>query len=216
MENPKVRQKNHEKKVAQQDLIKTIQKYSKNELLPDLKAKMQQTTDLIVNLINEKGEDGVNNIQIMSLISKGSLRETALGGNIEYTPQEIRAGFDLYLDMILKINEVKSFPPTIESFTNFMGVSRSDFANWLVDIDKKSVAEYINSYLTGILAAGSLTGDLKEVSSIYIQKTMGKVEQTAPTIIEHKKVTDISEIQSQINSLKSSNTIDAEWEEKDE
>ena len=216
MERPKVRQKNHDKKVAQQDLIKTIQKYSKNELLPDLKEKMQQTTDLIVNMINEKGGDNVNNIQIMSLISKGSLRETALGGNIEYTPQEIRAGFDLYLDMILKINEVKSFPPTIESFTNFMGVSRSDFANWLVDIDKKSVAEYINSYLTGILAAGSLTGDLKEVSSIYIQKTMGKVEQTAPTIIEHKKVTDISEIQSQINSLKSSNTIDAEWEEKDE
>ena len=58
----------------------------------------------------------------MSLISKGSLRETALGGNMEYTSQEIRAGFDLYLDMILKINEIKPFPPTIESFTNFMGV----------------------------------------------------------------------------------------------
>lgn len=215
MENPKVRQKNHNKKVAQQDLIKTIQASSKNSLIPELKAKMEQTTDLIVNLLNERGEDNVNNIQIMSLISKGSLRETALGGNMEYTVQEIRAGFDLYLDMILKINEIKQFPPTIESFTNFMGISRMEFSNWLVDIDKKSAAEYINSYLTGVLAAGSLTGDLKEVSSIYIQKTMGKVEQTAPTIIEHKKVTDVSEIQEQIKALKNDNFIDAEWEEKE-
>ena len=215
MENPKVRQKNHEKKVAQQNLIKTIQKQSKEDLLPDLRQKMNETTQLIVNLLNERGEDNVNNIQIMSLISKGSLRETALGGNIEYTAQEIKAGFDLYLDMILKINEIKSFPPTIESFTNFMGISRMEFSNWLVDIDRKNVAEYINSYLTGVLATGSLTGDLKEVSSIYIQKTMGKVEQTAPTIIEHKKTTDISEIQDQISRLKRDNVIiDAEWEEK--
>lgn len=205
----------HNKKVAQENLIKSIQTSSKNDLLPALKSKMEETTNLIVNLLNEKGEDSVNNIQIMSLISKGSLRETALGGNIEYTAQEIRAGFDLYLDMILKINEIKPFPPTIESFTNFMGVSRSEFSNWLVDIDRKSVAEYINSYLTGILATGSLTGDLKEVSSIYIQKTMGKVEQTAPTIIEHKKVTDVSEIQEQIAMLKKDNAIDAEWEEKE-
>ena len=211
MERPQTRQKNHEKKVAQQNLIKSIQKNSKDNLLPDLREKMQETANLIVDILKEKKD--ISNIQIMSLISKGSLRETALGGNIEYTSQEIRAGFDLYLDMILKINEIKPFPPTIESFTNFMGVSRSEFANWLVDIDRKSVAEYINSYLTGILATGSLTGDLKEVSSIYIQKTMGKIEQTAPTVIEHKKVTDVSEIQEQIAALKKGKTIDAEWEE---
>ena len=202
----------HNKKVAQENLIKSIQTQSKNDLLPDLRKKMQETTNLILNILQDKKD--ISNIQIMSLISKGSLRETALGGNIEYTAQEIRAGFDLYLDMILKINEIKPFPPTIESFTNFMGVSRSEFSNWLVDIDRKSVAEYINSYLTGILATGSLTGDLKEVSSIYIQKTMGKVEQTAPTIIEHKKVTDVNEIQEQIAMLKKDNVIDAEWEEK--
>ena len=211
MTNPKVRQKLHEKKVAQEKLIKSIQKESKNNLIPELKLKMEETSNLIIGILKEKKD--ISNIQIMSLISKGSLRETALGGNMEYTPQEIRAGFDLYLDMIIKINEIKPFPPTVESFTNFMGVSRSQFTNWLVDVDKKSVAEYINSYLTGILATGSLTGDLKEVSSIYIQKTMGKVEQTAPTIIEHKKVTDVGEIQEQIAMLKKDRAIDADWEE---
>ena len=212
MENPKIRQKNHEKKVAQQNLIKSIQESSKNNMLPELKKKMEDTTNLIVDILKEKKD--ISNIQIMSLISKGSLRETALGGNMEYTSQEIRAGFDLYLDMILKINDIKPFPPTVESFTNFMGVSRNEFSKWLVDIDRKAAAEYINSYLTGVLATGSLTGDLKEVSSIYIQKTMGKVEQTAPTIIEHKKTTDVSEIQEQIAALKKGNIIEAEWEEK--
>ena len=109
MERPNVRQKNHEKKVAQQDLIKTIQQSSKERLLPELKNKMEETTNLIVNLINERGEEKVNNIQIMSLISKGSLRETALGGNIEYTSQEIN---DLHkriehiINQILDNNEI--------------------------------------------------------------------------------------------------------------
>ena len=175
---------------------------------------MEDVSNKIVTLLNENGKNSVNNIQIMSLIAKGSLRETAVGGNIEYTAQEIRAGFDLYLDMIYKINEIKDFPPTIESFMNFMGVSRQEFDKWSSDIERKSAAEYISSYLTGVLAAGSLTGDLKEVSSIYIQKTMGKIEQQAPTVVEHKKVTDLDEIRDRINSLKQNNVIEADWEEK--
>lgn len=211
---PKTKQQIHEHKIAKQDLVKKIQESSKKDLLPELKQKMEDVSNKIVTLLNENGKNTLNNIQIMSLIAKGSLRETAVGGNIEYTAQEIRAGFDLYLDMIYKINEIKDFPPTIESFMNFMGVSRQEFDKWSSDIERKSAAEYISSYLTGVLAAGSLTGDLKEVSSIYIQKTMGKIEQQAPTVVEHKKVTDLDEIRDRINSLKQSNVIEADWEEK--
>lgn len=212
--SPRTKQQIHEHKVAKQELVKKLQESSKKDLLPELRKKMEETSDLIVKELNEKGKNNVNNIQIMSLIAKGSLRETALGGNIEYTAQEIRAGFDLYLDMIYKINEIKDFPPTIESFMNFMGVSRQEFDKWCSDIERKSAAEYISSYLTGVLATGSLTGDLREVSSIYIQKTMGKVEQQAPTVVEHKKITDIDEIKNRINSLKRNNVIEADWEEK--
>lgn len=211
---PKTKQQIHEHKIAKQDLVKKIQESSKKDLLPELKQKMEDVSNKIVTLLNENGKNSLNNIQIMSLIAKGSLRETAVGGNIEYTAQEIRAGFDLYLDMIYKINEIKDFPPTIESFMNFMGVSRQEFDKWSSDIERKSAAEYISSYLTGVLAAGSLTGDLKEVSSIYIQKTMGKIEQQAPTVVEHKKVTDLDEIRDRINSLKQNNVIEADWEEK--
>lgn len=212
--SPRTKQQIHEHKIAKQDLVKKIQENSKKDLLPELKKKMEETSELILKEIGNSGEKGLNNIQIMSLIAKGSLRETALGGNIEYTAQEIRAGFDLYLDMIYKINQIKDFPPTIESFMNFMGVSRQEFDKWASDIERKNAAEYISSYLTGVLATGSLTGDLREVSSIYIQKTMGKIEQQAPTIVEHKKITDIDEIKDRINSLKRENIIDADWEEK--
>ena len=42
------------------------------------------------------------------------------GGYISYTAQEIKIAFNLYLQMINRINEIKPFPPTIESFTSFI------------------------------------------------------------------------------------------------
>lgn len=202
----------HKQELAKQELINEIKEESKQMLLPNLKEKMQETTDMIVNLLKEKD---LNNIQIMSMIAKGSLLDSVLGGNISYTPQELRIGFDLYLDMINKINEIKPFPPTVESFCNFMGISKVTYDNYLVDFERKDVMNFIHSYLLGVLAAGGLTGELKEISSIFIQKHMGKTEQTQPIVVEHKKVTDINEIQQKLASLKKDNIIDAEYNEKE-
>ena len=57
MERPHVRQKIHEKKVAQENLIKSIQKSSKNNMLPELKKKMEETSNLIDTNINNLNED---------------------------------------------------------------------------------------------------------------------------------------------------------------
>lgn len=206
------KENNHKKELAKQELVEQIKEESKQMLLPNLKEKMQETTDMIVNLLKEKD---LNNIQIMSMIAKGSLLDSVLGGNISYTPQELRIGFDLYLDMINKINEIKPFPPTVESFCNFMGISKVTYDNYLVDFERKDVMNFIHSYLLGVLAAGGLTGELKEISSIFIQKHMGKTEQTQPIVVEHKKVTDINEIQQKLASLKKDNIIDAQYNEKE-
>lgn len=202
---------NRDKKaIATQKMIQEIKKESREMLLPNLKQKMEETTKLIVDLLNKKD---INNIQIMSYIAKGSLLETALGRGMSYTPQEISIGFDLYLDMINKINEIKDFPPTVESFASFMGISRETYNNWLVDSDKKDVMNFIHSYLLGVLATSSLTGETKEISSIYLQKAMGKTEQVQPIVVEHKKVASIDEIQEKLDHLKKDNIIEAEYKE---
>lgn len=206
------KENNHKKELAKQELVEQIKEESKQMLLPNLKEKMQETTDMIVNLLKEKD---LNNIQIMSMIAKGSLLDSVLGGNISYTPQELRIGFDLYLDMINKINEIKPFPPTVESYCNFMGISKATYDSYLTNYEKKDVMNYIQSYLLGVLATSSLTGELKEISSIYQQKALGKVEQVQPIVVEHKKVTDINEIQQKLASLKKDNIIDAQYNEKE-
>lgn len=200
---------NDKKEMEKQALINEIQEKSKSLLLPNLKEKVIDTTNKIVEILKNKD---ISNIQIMSLIAKGSLLEDALGGRLSYTSQELKIGFDLYLDMINKINDIKPFPPTVESFANFMGISRETYNNYLVDPDRREVMNFIHSYLLGVLATSTLTGELKEISGIYLQKAMGKVEQVQPIVVEHKKATDIDDINRRLEQLKP--IIDAEYNEK--
>ena len=205
---------NREKKIQEQEqLVNQIREETKDLLLPTLKEKTTELTNYIVDLLKNKGEEKVNNIQIMSLIAQRSMLEVANVGNITYTPQEIMLGFNLYLEMINKINEIKKFPPTVESFSIFMGTSRSTYNNWLVDPDKREVMDYIHSYLLGVLATGGLMGEVREISAMYLQKTMGKVEAQQPIVVKHEKATDIDDINRQLEALKRDNVIDAEFEE---
>lgn len=211
------RETKEKEKMAKQELAKKVQEETKYLLLPTLKEKTTELTNYIVDLLKQKGEENVNNIQIMSLIARKSISEIAMSTyQISYTPQEIMIGFNLYLDMINKINEIKKFPATPESFSLFMGISYDCYKLWMVDPEKKNVMDYINSYMLGTLSAGGLTGELKEITAMYQQKVLGKVEQNAPVVIEHKKEIQIDDIQNQLQALKKDGTIiDAEWEEKE-
>jgi len=198
--------------VSKQRAIKKLQEEARKLLLPTLQEKVKELTDLILNKIEVN--KNTSNIQIMSMIAKASTLDNLYAGNISYTPQELRIGFDLYLEMINKINDVKQFPPTVESFAAFMGISRTTYNNYLVDPEKRETMEYIHSYLLGVLSTGTLTGELKEISGIYNQKVMGKIEQTAPVIVEHKKVENIDDIKAKLESLKKENIIEATYEEE--
>lgn len=207
---------NREKEMKnKQEIVKKIQEEYKDMLLPTLKEKTQEITDLLVDKLKRRG-DNVNSIEILSTIAKRSLVDIAKGNTVSYTPQEIMIAFNLYIQMIDKIQEYKKFPPTVESFCMFLGISRSTYNNWLVDVDKKDAMEYVHSYLLGVLASGGLTGEVREISAMYQQKVMGKIEAQQPIVIEHKKEVPIDDIQKQLQALKRDGTIiDADWEEKE-
>jgi len=206
--------KNKDKKeIEKRNLINQIQKETKDKLLPTLKEKTNKVTNYIVGLLKEKGEDNVNNIKILSIIAQRSMLDIINCGNNSYTPYEIMIGFNLYLEMINKINEIKKFPPTIESFSMFLGISRNTYNNWLADVDKKEVMDYIHSYLLGMLATSTLTGEVREISGMFLQKTMGKTEQSQPITVKHEITTNVDEIQKQLDALKKENIIDGEYEE---
>ena len=202
------------KELEKQKIINKIRESSKDLLLPTMKEKTKELADNIISILNEKGEKNVNNIQIMSLIAKRSMLETINASNIAFTPQEILIGFNLYLDMINKINEIKVFPPTVESFAIFLGISRSTYNNWLVDPDKKETMDYIHSYLLGVLSTGGLTGEVREISAMYQQKVMGKIEAQNPIMVKHEVKVDEYEIKKQLDALKKNNIIEGEYEEK--
>lgn len=199
------------KKTKQQLLVKEIQEKAHNELLPALKNKMEEVSKYIENRMSTG--DFLNSSQVMSLIARRSLLEIASAGNVSYTPQEVGAAFNYYLDMIDKINQIKKFPPTIESFCLFMGISVPTYNNWLADPDKKNIMDYIHSYLLGAINTSTLTKEVETIAGIYTTKTMGKIEQQAPMVIEHKKTTDVDSIQAQIQALKKDNIIEADFEE---
>lgn len=201
------------KEVEKQQLMKQIQEESKGKLLPTLKKKTEEATNYIVELLNKKGEEKVSEIQIMSIIAQRSMLDVVNSGNITYTPQEIMIGFNLYLEMINKINDIKKFPPTVESFALFMGISRSTYNNWLVDPNKKDAMDYIHSYLLGVLSVGGLTGEVREISAMYQQKVMGKVEQQQPITVKHEVTVDEDDIRKQLDALKRENIIEAEYYE---
>ena len=150
----------------------------------------------------------------MSLLARKSLSEIAMSRyNISYTPQEIAIAFNIYLDMVDKINQVKKFPPTIHSFTTLLGITPETFDNWKVDPEKREIANYINSYFIGAINTSTLIKEVEVIAGIYTTKTMGLIEKQAPVVVEHKKTTDIGDIQKQLEALKRDNVIEAEYEE---
>ncbi len=206
---------NREKVLQEKEnLVKKIQEEYKDMLLPTLKEKTNEITNLLVEKLKARG-DKVNSIEILSVIAKRSLVDVVKGNANSYTPQEIMIAFNLYIQMIDKIQEYRNFPPTVESFCLFLGISRSTYNNWLVDSDRKDAMDYVHSYLLGVLANGGLTGETKEISSMFLQKTMGKTELQQPIQHEVTVKTDIDAIQNQLSALKRDNIIEGEFEENE-
>lgn len=209
----KINDNRDKKMIEKNQIVKKIQDEYREELLPTLKIKTEEITQKIVEKLEKRGEK-VNSTEILSTIAKRSLVDVATGNANSYTPQEIMIAFNLYIEMIDKIQKYKNFPPTVETFCLFLGISRSTYNNWLTEPSRKDAMNYIHSYLLGVLANGGLTGEVREISAMYQQKCMGKSEMTTPVVVKHEIETDVEAIQKQLEALKRNKVIEADFEEK--
>lgn len=205
---------NRDKKLVQQrNLVKTMQEETKEILLPTIRNKMEE----VAELIEEKTIDnsGLTISQILPLISRRSTADIATIQNKSYTSYELGEALNIYMEMVARINKVCKFPPSKGSFCALLGISRKTYDNYMVDPDKMDIMGIIDDYITTSVLTSAQLGELREISSMFALKTQhGFVEAQQPLVIEHKKTTDIDEIQAQLNALKKDNIIEAEWEEK--
>ena len=204
---------NREKKMQEQEqLVKQIREETKNLLLPNIRSKMETVAEVIKEKVSQN--NGLTVSQILPLITKRSASDIATIQNKSYTSYELGEALNIYMDMVAKINTICKFPPSKGTFCALLGISRKTYDNYMVDPDKMDIMGIIDDYITTSVLTSAQLGELREISSMFTLKSQhGFVEASAPVVIEHKKETNIDDINRQLEALKRDNIIEAEFEE---
>lgn len=201
--------------IKRQEIAKTIQENTKDMLLPNIRNKMNKVAKYIEENITLK--KGLTISQILPLVSQRSMEDIVAIQNKGYTAFELGEALNIYIEMIGKINEICKFPPSKGTFCALLGISKSTYDNYMCDPSKADIMGVIDNYITTSIDTSAQLGEIKEISSIFLLKSQhGYIEATAPVVIEHKRQTDISDINRQLEALKQNNVIEAEWDEKNE
>lgn len=204
---------NKEKKMQEQEqLVKQIREETKDLLLPNIRSKMETVAEVIKEKVSQN--NGLTVSQILPLITKRSVSDIATIQNKSYTSYELGEALNIYMDMVAKINTICKFPPSKGTFCALLGISRKTYDNYMVDPDKMDIMGIIDDYITTSVLTSAQLGELREISSMFTLKSQhGFVEASAPVVIEHKKETNIDDINRQLEALKRDNIIEAEFEE---
>lgn len=200
--------------LERQDLALKIQEETKACLLPAIKERMEEVSNFIVEKVKNKGED-LNSAQIMSLIAKRSVSDIATIRTKTYTAYELGEAFNVYIDMLDRINQYKQFPPTKGSFCALLGISTMTYNSYKEDPEKYEIMGIIDNYISSSLNTSALVGETREISSIFTLKAShGMVEQQAPQTVKVEHKLDIDTIQEQLKAVKQRREVlEAEWEE---
>lgn len=200
--------------MAKQELAKKVQEDTKSLLLPTIRNKMNEVAEVIREKVSDN--NGLTISQILPLITKRSTADIATIQNKSYTPYELGEALNIYMEMVAKINTICKFPPSKGSFCALLGISRKTYDNYMCDPEKIDIMSIIDDYITTSVLTSAQLGELREISSMFTLKSQhGFVEASAPMVIEHKKVTDVDDINKQLEALKKDKIIEAEWSEKD-
>ncbi len=205
----------HAKKVANQDIVKDIQKATKDNLLPAIREKAEEVSKYIekeISKIRESG--GLTSAQIFDVITSRSVSDIATVGSKSYTAQELAIALNIYVKMMSEINKYVKMPPSKSSFCLLLGIGTETYNNYLVDPEKSNIMNVIDTYITGAKLTSAQVGELREISTMFeLKASHGFVEAQNPVVIKHEKKADIEDIRNQLKEIKQGKVIDAEYEE---
>lgn len=201
----------HQQKVANQDIVRDIQKAAKEMLLPTIKEKAEEVSKYIEETVKKDGTGfGLTSTQIFEVITKRSVSDIATVGNKSYTPQELAIALNIYIEMMAKINKEVKMPPSKSSFCLLLGIGTETYNNYMVDPERTNIMNIIDTYITGAQLTSAQTGELKEISTMFNLKAQhGFVEAQNPIVIQHETKVDVDDIRHQLNEMKRGRVTDA-------
>ncbi len=201
----------HQQKVANQDIVRDIQKATKEMLLPTIKEKAEEVSKYIEETVKKDGTGfGLTSTQIFEVITKRSVSDIATVGNKSYTPQELAIALNIYIEMMAKINKEVKMPPSKSSFCLLLGIGTETYNNYMVDPERTNIMNIIDTYITGAQLTSAQTGELKEISTMFNLKAQhGFVEAQNPIVIQHETKVDVDDIRHQLNEMKRGRVTDA-------
>lgn len=201
----------HQQKVANQDIVRDIQKATKEMLLPTIKEKAEEVSKYIEETVKKNGTGfGLTSTQIFEVITKRSVSDIATVGNKSYTPQELAIALNIYIEMMAKINKEVKMPPSKSSFCLLLGIGTETYNNYMVDPERTNIMNIIDTYITGAQLTSAQTGELKEISTMFNLKAQhGFVEAQNPIVIQHETKVDVDDIRHQLNEMKRGRVTDA-------
>lgn len=209
-------EKVHEKKIANQDIVRDIQQATKESLLSNIQNKAKEVSEYIEKEIKKiNASDGLTSTRIFDIITSRSVSDIATVGSKSYTAQELAIALNIYVKMISDINKYVKMPPSKSSFCLLLGIGTETYNNYMVDPDKANIMNVIETYITGAKLTSAQTGDLREISTMFeLKSSHGFVEAQSPVVIKHETKVDIDNIRSQLKEMKQGRVIEADYTEK--
>ena len=160
---------------------------------------------------------GLKETRIHQLISRQAYYST--NANVGYTPTELMIVFEAYKEVIVKVNEIVLFVPSMSNFCAYAGFSTITFKNNLVspDDDKRNAYNMINDYIIEMTLSASKMRKTDASSSIFELKSVHQMsEATQAQVITVNHIEDYGAIANRINEIrKQSKVVDADYQEKE-
>lgn len=207
------KKRNDKNKVKHREIASKMLEHSKKELIPTMQRKVKEISQKIEELVGK--DEGLITTQIELIIANRSITDIASISNPRmYTAEELMIGLELYRQVIAKINEKFTYPPSVYTFCSFMNMSSNQYKSYKSDPDKSEVMQMIDDYIAGVQFTSAQMGKLREVTTIFGLKSIhGFYEAPAPITVKKEIKVDIDEIQNQIKALNKGKAIDVDFEE---